>query len=244
MSEITGSLETQSEPVEARGEAAADDRIEKAEGAIGEAATATQEVNAPLDVAAALEQLERSLEDGLAELQRSFEDKLAYDQAKDQQITRLHDELREHKRDLLAGAKRPLLQGLIRLHDDLGKVVASLRRQPEEEFTPERLFRVLDGFREDLELLLGQNGIETFQVPGESFDPQRQTALKTEPTTEDEKAGTIAARLRPGFSEGEALLQKERVAVYVLSRAEAAEAEAAAAEDPAAASPPVTDSPS
>lgn len=115
----------------------------------------------------------------MAEVQRSFQDKLAYDRAKDQQISRLHDELQEHKLDLLGRAKRPQLRGMIRLHDDLGKVVAFLRRKPDEDLTAERLFQVLEDFREDLEMLLGQNGVETFQTPGESFDP-----IKTAPTTE------------------------------------------------------------
>ncbi len=170
------------------------------------------------DLGASLEPLQATMTRGFADLLRAFEDKIAYDHSKERQIDRLHAELQEHKRDLVAKIKRPLIQGLVRLHDDLGKVVAALGRRPAEELTPERFFNAFDGFADDVELLLGQHGIEAYSAPGEEFDPRRQTALRTESTDDSDLVGTIAARLRPGFSEGETLLQKERVAVYASAR--------------------------
>ncbi len=182
------------------------------------------------DPGAALERLETTVADGFAGVLQAFADKLAYDEAKERQITRLHDELQEHRRDLVAKTKRPVIQGLVRLHDDLGKVVAALHRKPAEELTAERFFRALDGFADDLELLLAQHGVEPFTLPGETFDPRRQTAIRTEAADDPEKAGVVAARLRPGFAEGESVLQKERVAVYAAPRT--------AARPPAPAGPP------
>ncbi len=167
-----------------------------------------------LELATALEPLQATMAQGFADLLRAFEDKLAYDRAKERQIDRLHAELQEHKRDLVAKVKRPMIQGLVRLHDDLGKVIAALGRRTPEELTPQRFFNAFDGFADDIELLLGQHGIEAFSVPGQEFDPRRQTALRTEATDDPDLAGTIAERLRSGFAEGETLLQKERVAVY------------------------------
>lgn len=167
---------------------------------------------------AALECLETAVSRGFAEVLQAFRDKIAYDEAKERQITRLHGELQEHRRDLVAKTKRPLIQGLVRLHDDLGKVVAALHRRPQEELTPERFFRAFEGFEDDLELLLAQHGVERFTMPGEAFDPCRQTALRTEIPDEPDLAGIVAARLRPGFAEGETVLQKERVAVYAAPR--------------------------
>ncbi len=178
------------------------------------AESAREAAAAAPDLGAALEPLQATLAEGFADLLRAFEDKLAYDRGKERQIDRLHAELQEHKRDLVAKIKRPLIQGIVRLHDDLGKVVAALGRRKAEELTPERFFRALDGFADDIELLLGQHGVETCHAPGEDFDPRRQTALRTETTNDPELAGTVAERLRPGFAEGETLLQKERVAVY------------------------------
>jgi len=164
----------------------------------------------------ALRQLEEVTRSGFTGLHDSFEEKLAFDRFKEGQITRLHEELQSYKSDLIGRLQQPFIRGLVRLHDDLGKTVAALTRRPSEEQTPQRFFNALDGFAEDLELLLGQHGIEGFENPGESFDPRRQTALRTEPTRDPAKVGTVAGRLRPGFEQGEKLLQKERVAVYAL----------------------------
>lgn len=152
-----------------------------------------------------------------AEVERvleAFREKLAFDAFREEQVARLHAELQAHRDGLLERATRPLLSAVIRVHDDLGKVVASLRARPAEEITPERTFRVLEGFREDLELLLAQHGVEPFEPVDDVFDPRLHTALRTVHTAAPGQAGRIAERLRPGFSQGEALLQKARVAVF------------------------------
>ncbi len=218
--------EAGAEPADGEAVESAAAGVEEASGGeAGEAEPATEEPGlddtaAPsgAEMEAALEPLRAAITSGFADVLRAFEDKIAYDHTKERQIDRLHAELQEHKRDLLAKIKRPLIQGIVRLHDDLGKVVAALDRRPAEELTPERFFRAFDGFADDIELLLGQHGIETYSTPSQEFDPRQQTALRTETTDDPQLVGTIAARLRPGFAEGETLLQKERVAVYAASR--------------------------
>jgi molecular chaperone GrpE (heat shock protein) len=162
----------------------------------------------------AVERMETSIAVGFSEVLREFRDKLAFDRFKEDQITRLHEELQAYRNDLIDRTARQILQGLIRLHDDLGRVTASLRQRPAEELTSERFFQQLAGFQDDVELLLGQHEVERFEVPGEDFDPRRQTAARTIPVDDCTLAGRIAERVRPGFQQGETLLQKERVAVY------------------------------
>lgn len=170
-----------------------------------------------------LDRLEESLASGLTSLieafetrlVEAFESRLAYDHHKDQQIDRLHDELQEHKKDLLARTSRPWIHGLIRLHDDLGRTTDALGEKPPEELTTERFFKTLAGFGEDLVLLLERNGVHPFEAPGEDFDPRRQTTVHRVETDDPERVGRIAARVRPGFEQGTAVVQKERVAVYV-----------------------------
>jgi molecular chaperone GrpE len=169
------------------------------------------------DLAGALVHLQETMTTGFAELLQQLRDKLTYDRFKEDQIARLHEELQSYKSDLISKPARQLLQGLIRLHDDLGKMTTMLRQKPAEELTPERFFQQFADFQDDLELFLGQNGVEPFQTPGDVFDPRRQTAIRTVPADDPAQVGQIAERLRPGFHQGEALLQKERVAVYVAS---------------------------
>jgi molecular chaperone GrpE len=151
----------------------------------------------------------------LADLHKCFDDRLAYDRFKEEQVDRLHAELQEYKRDLLARVSRPLLSGVIRIHCDLGRTVASLRDRPPEALAAEELSGALDDVRDDLEVLLEQHGVEPFEVPGDRLDPERQTVARTVTTADPERVGQIAERVRPGFVQGATLLQREKVAVYV-----------------------------
>lgn len=166
------------------------------------------------EVFAGVQRLEAQVAAEAGKILQAFADKLALDGFREEQVERLHAELQQHREGMLERATRPLLNAVIRVHDDLGKVVASLRARPPEEITPERTFRVLDGFREDLELLLAQHGVEPFEPVDDIFDPRLHTALRTVHTGDPGLTGRIAERLRPGFSHGEALLQKARVAVF------------------------------
>ncbi len=168
--------------------------------------------------AAELAALRQHVDEGSRALRKAFEDKLAFDRHKEQQIDSLHAELQEHKRDLLARATRPLLSGLVRLHDSLGRMAEDLRREPPEELTPERFYGILEGFQDDIEIVLEDNGVSLFLEPCERFEPRRQTSRRTVETDDEERVGTIANRLRPGFEQEETLLQKERVDVYVRAR--------------------------
>ena len=162
----------------------------------------------------ALERLETAMASGFADVLQEFRGKLALDRFKEEQITRLHEELQDYRNDLISRTTRQILQGLIRFHDSLGKVTASLRQRPAEELTPELFFKQLEGFQDDVELLLGQHEVERFEVPGEEFDPRRQTSVRTLYSEDPAQVGRIAERVRSGFRQGETLLQKERVAVY------------------------------
>jgi molecular chaperone GrpE len=170
-----------------------------------------------LHPAEALSRLEAVVAAGFADLLREVREKAAVDRFREAQVDRLHAELQTYKNDLVSKQARLLIQGIVRLHDDLGKSVAALRQKPPEELTPETLFRQLTDFQDDVELLLGQHGVERFELPGEELDPRRQTVARTVPTEDPGRAGRIAERVRPGFEQGETTLQKERVAVFVAS---------------------------
>lgn len=171
------------------------------------------------DLGALIARLEATTAAAFADLLQELRDRFALDRFKEEQITKLHDELQAYRNDLILRPVRQVLQGLIRLHDDLGKVVASLRQKPSEELTPERFFQQFEGFQDDVELLLNQNGTQRFEITGDEFNAHRQTALRTVPTEDPALVGRIAERLRPGFEQGETLLQKERVTVYAAASA-------------------------
>ncbi|MDA8019821.1 MAG: nucleotide exchange factor GrpE [Thermoanaerobaculia bacterium] len=170
----------------------------------------------PSDTSSASDALEgvlRSLDERLSALASSFDTKLAIDEHKNRQIDALHRDLQEHKQDLLARALRPILAGLVRLYDDLGRAADGVQERA-EDLIPSEAAQFLREFREDVEILLDENGVLVFSEPVERFDPQRQTARKTLDTDDPERVGQIARRVRPGFERDGLVLQKERVDVY------------------------------
>lgn len=154
------------------------------------------------------------LEGKLDILAAAFETKLAIDEHKNQQIDTLHRELQSHKQDLLAKALRPLVAGLVRLHDNLGRMADTLRDRT-ETLPPDEAARLVKEFQEDVEILLDENGVALFTEPVDRFEPRRQTVRQTQETTDSEQVGHIVRRVRPGFERDGFLLQKERVDVYV-----------------------------
>jgi len=165
---------------------------------------------------------ECEITDRLDILTRMFESKLAYDEFKETQISRLHAELQENKSELLFRRSMPLVNGIIRVHDSMGKLIDSSSGE-DSSLSVERLIRTIKAFREDLEEILSDHGVNSFQMPDGPFDPHRQRALRTIPTQSPELTGRIAERLYPGFERENGVVIKERVAVYVTAPAQTCE---------------------
>lgn len=178
------------------------------------------------DVSEALAGLGQELSESMGRMLKAFDDKLAYDGVKDDQISRLHEELQEYKRDLLGRVTRPYVIGLVRLHDDFGKVLQALRSREQEQMPLVEVCEILKGFQEDLGILLADNDVTIFVEPDGTFNPARQTCSRTEPSPSAELVKQVAGKLRPGFEQDGKVVQKERVVVYSApSKEEAPEAE-------------------
>lgn len=165
-----------------------------------------------------LRHFEDLLKSNTAQILNAFEQKLAYDATKQKQIDSLHAELQKHRTDLIARTNRPLVNGLISLYDDVGKLSENIRKKSIEEFDQERFFKAFESIKEDIEILLDQNGVISFREQGEKFDPKRQHAVRQVKTLENQLVGTVAERLRLGFEQGNDLIQKERVSVYIVDK--------------------------
>ena len=162
-----------------------------------------------------------AIDAGVGRVLETFEAKLAYDAAKQRQIDQLHDEVQQHRAGLVARTIRPLALGTIKLHDDIGKLIAAWRIKPVEELTPTRFFALLEGLQEDIEILLGQNGVEPFRTAQASFDPRRQRVVRRVVVDDSGLVGTVAESVRLGFAQAAEILEKERVAIYELAPATA-----------------------
>lgn len=158
--------------------------------------------------------IETAIQRGVDRVLEAFDNKIAYDASKQQQIDVLHHEVQQYRGGLIARTARPLVQGVIRFHDDIGKLTTALRSKPADEVTPERCFAILDGLQEDLEILLNQNGVASYRESQDALDLRRQRVVRKVTTDNPELAGKVAERIRPGFETGNEILEKERVAAY------------------------------
>jgi molecular chaperone GrpE (heat shock protein) len=144
-----------------------------------------------------------------------FADKLAYDLSKQHQIDRLHQELQQYKTDLIAKTSRPLINGIIKLYQDIGKTLENLNAKPAVQLTSALFFNRIDDIQDDVNMLLEQHGISQFTEAGEVFNPRRQRGLKNFDTNDSALHGQVCERVRPGFEYANEMLQKEFVNLFV-----------------------------
>lgn len=171
----------------------------------------------PPDVAALLQGLNAGsvqMMQMVEALQASFDARIRYDQAKEQMLERLHQEVQHHRSKLLLQAIRPLLLDLIRLYDDMGGVFTRLRSQLPPGEPPAQMLETCETFRMTVEDILYRYGVETYSIDPPTFNPRNQRALRRVETADEALHLQVAERLRMGFKYQEEILRPELVAVY------------------------------
>ncbi len=125
----------------------------------------------------------------LTRLENRLDETLRLAQRRDELVDRLHKENQQLRQGELQTAMLPLLRDLMRLHDDLERIIAV---DPGSQDT------VL--IRDALADALARNGITQF-APGEndSFDSALHAAVGAEPTDDPQSDRTICAVRRAGF---------------------------------------------
>jgi len=162
----------------------------------------------PSDLATRLETMELGIGRKLDALQTAFDREIRAESTREKVVDRLHAELQEYKQGLILGILRPIFIDLIQLHDDIGKMALAVEGDPNPEVARMR------GYQQAIEDILYRQGVETFTLEGETFDPRRQRALSTVPTEDPSLNKTVAARIRKGFQTGDKVIRPEFVTVY------------------------------
>lgn len=160
----------------------------------------------------AVAKLGEVLGEKLDALATRFDREIRAESTREKVVDRLHAELQEYKQDLLLNAMRPIFVDLIQLHDDVGKMAASLA----DGDGGERFGDVLRDIQQGIEDILYRQGIEPFSHDSDAFDARRQRAVSTVPTEDAALARRVAERHRKGFVAGEKVIRPEVVSVYVL----------------------------
>ena len=161
-----------------------------------------------------LHRISTVIEEGIGSILGAFEEKLKYDTSKQLQFDRLYKELQEYRSDLVAQTISPFLRGIIRLHDDIGKIFSDLKENSSGELSSDHFFSHLENLQEDIKMVLEQNGVTVYREACETFDPSRQRISQIVPTDDESRSGRLIESIRPGFEYGARILEKERVSIY------------------------------
>ena len=163
----------------------------------------------------AVQRLETSFRDSMAGLEHAIAVRRKEDRFREDQVAELHRELQQYRGQIIERTARPLVTGMIQVHDDIGKVLSALATDDPAKLTPARLIGLIEHFQTSIEIVLVQNGIESYSEPSTEFNPRRQKALATVPAPDEASVGKVARSMRPGFERNDEILQKERVELYV-----------------------------
>ena len=132
-------------------------------------------------------------------LRQDFDVKFKFDKKKEEQVDRLYEECKAYRDDIFWSLKKDLILDVVREIDEIEKRAAFFEK---EERTPElceKLLKFVRDTAENLRFALEQHDVYAYRAPaGSRFDPSRQRALETKPTTDETLDKTIET-LRSGF---------------------------------------------
>lgn len=135
-------------------------------------------------------------------------------EAKDELITRLHDELEASKEDPVQKYTDQLMRSVIKIRKDVKKTI---ERDSFGEMSADDLRKEYEYIFDDITDLLELQNVDSFKSsPGDMFDRSRHDA-KTEKTKDPELDRKIKASLSDGYTKDGKVLVLEKVIVYKYS---------------------------
>lgn len=140
----------------------------------------------------------------VSQLRMDFDTKIKYDESKDRTINALHQELQDYRADIVIKHQRPLVNDLISLYDDLGRMAA------EDGSTSAYLADI----QADIETMLARNGIESYELSDDIFEGTLQRVQQVIPTDQPDLDRRVAAHVRRGFRYGDRVIRPELVNIY------------------------------
>ena len=133
--------------------------------------------------------------------------------AREESITRLHDEVQQLRRGELTQAVAPLIRDLIHLHDQLAAAVAARESAGNNADVKDLVY-----FRDEVIEILARYDVELFVFDtGDAFDPSAQRAVSAVPIDDASLDRRIAVTRRPGFRSGSRIVRFADVDVYRLA---------------------------
>ncbi|MEI9851212.1 MAG: hypothetical protein WDN24_10640 [Sphingomonas sp.] len=146
----------------------------------------------------------------------TFRKQAGEDQFRENQNRRLHEELQGYRADPYRKAMQPIMFALTRLHAESVRTLAGFREKGASALTVGEILASFDEFREDIEMILVDNGADKFCTgkTGAKLDPARQEIVGYDSTGNEALHAAISRGERPGFEFAGRVLRREAVRVY------------------------------
>ncbi len=159
----------------------------------------------------------KDIQENILNLSNEFQSKLKYDQHKEQIIDQLHHELQGYKHDLQKKLLQPIIMDIIKIRDDMKKLVQHYRTQETQEFSEmdqNKFLEIMDSFSSDLKDTLYRQRVEPFHCSEKLFNPSLQKAIKKTDTNDVSKDRMVNNAIRSGYEWDGKVLLPELVEVY------------------------------
>lgn len=153
----------------------------------------------------------------LTDLKESFDSKIRYDEAKERQITALHEELESYRQGSYQRILRPLLTDVIGVYDEVASQVADESEDAErdsEETKREHKRPERESLLQTIEIVLERYGVTRYTCEKDGVDRSRQRVIEAIPTSDQALDRRLARRLRAGFEIDGKVLRPEWIAAY------------------------------
>jgi len=163
-----------------------------------------------------LEEFKKSISDlncKMTSLENHFISSLKYDASKEVLIDQLHKELQIYKDDLVAKLHEPLLKELIYLYDDFVQMLVLLKSKQSNQIEEDTI-ETIDGFGQNILLVLEKYDVLQFRNDSDQFDPKVQQAVNVVITNDIDKNKLVKNSLRAGFRNNTRIIRPESVEVY------------------------------
>ncbi len=147
----------------------------------------------------------------LNKLTEAFNKRFLNDKAKDQAFDKLYESMQDYKDDFLANAKKPVFLDLIRLNDDIQKMLASDESETSDAENNKKLELISDVIIE----ILYRNDIDVITEAPDQFDRNFQKAVKRINTDSKDMDRKVAEILKIGFIHGSQIIRPQEVSVYI-----------------------------
>lgn len=156
----------------------------------------------------------RQLMAAIGTLGEQFSGKIAADAHKNALFDRMYQELTGYRSGALDKLVETMALDIIQLVDSTNRSLRSYAEKEPTEDNYERLLGILRATAEDLNGILYRQGIEPYQVEGDTVDVRRQKIVRTVETHERARENLVARRLAEGYEKEGRVLRPERIMIY------------------------------